>query len=331
MTEQFRRGCSRLSEAVGSDNSGSGEAINPRISVVMIFYNAERFIEESIDSVLGQSFSEWELLLVDDGSDDGSTSIARRYATERPHEIKYFEHDGHQNLGMSHSRNLGIENARGEYIAFLDADDLYTPDALRHRLSLMNRFPDAAMVYGPAMHWWNWQSEAARPNRYRKLGAEPGIIHEPPTLVHRYLTLSAETPGTCSVLLRRTAALSVGGFEASFRGMFEDQVFFYKVALEFPIVLDDRCTDWYRQHAASETQRALANGTYSGTRPSESQRQFLCWLSNYMGHRGIIDAACRRALRRSLFQYRHPWLRLVLSSARRWKARFRTRMATTSR
>src|SRR5262249_40463181 len=99
----------------------------PLVSVIMIFLNAEPFIEEAIDSVLQQTYADWELLLVDDGSSDASTQIARRFAAGLPGRVRYLEHDQHVNLGKSASRNLGISEARGEFIAFLDADDVWLP------------------------------------------------------------------------------------------------------------------------------------------------------------------------------------------------------------
>src|SRR5437773_4242914 len=95
----------------------------PLVSVIIIFLNAEKFIEEAIESVLAQTYDHWELLLVDDGSIDSSTEIALRYAEQYPGKVNYLEHEGHQNRGMSASCNLGIRNTKGEYIAFLDVDD----------------------------------------------------------------------------------------------------------------------------------------------------------------------------------------------------------------
>src|SRR6266508_1759684 len=97
----------------------------PLVSVVIIFWNADRFLREAIESVFAQAHTKWELLLVDDGSTDRSTEIARTYAHRYPGTVHYFEHHDHQNRGMSASRNLGIRNAQGKYIAFLDADDVW--------------------------------------------------------------------------------------------------------------------------------------------------------------------------------------------------------------
>src|SRR5206468_2884667 len=80
----------------------------PTVSVVVIFLNAERFLDEAIQSVMGQTYPHWELLLVDDGSTDGSSAIARGYTERQPNRVRYLEHPGHRNAGMSASRNLGL-------------------------------------------------------------------------------------------------------------------------------------------------------------------------------------------------------------------------------
>ena len=86
----------------------------PRVSAIINFLNEERFLQEAIESVFAQSFNDWELLLVDDGSTDGSTGIARRYAEKNPGKVRYLIHEGRQNRGMSASRNLGVRNAVGK-------------------------------------------------------------------------------------------------------------------------------------------------------------------------------------------------------------------------
>ncbi|HUG86498.1 MAG TPA: glycosyltransferase, partial [Euzebya sp.] len=96
----------------------------PLVSVVVPFYNDGQFLEDAIDSVRAQAFEEWELLLVDDGSTDGSTRVARRAAADHSGRIRYLDHPGHANRGAPASRNRGIAMARGSYVAFLDADDV---------------------------------------------------------------------------------------------------------------------------------------------------------------------------------------------------------------
>src|SRR5688572_12435956 len=109
----------------------------PLVSIIIIFLNAADFLREAIESVLTQTYENWELLLVDDGSSDGSTAIASGYVTQYPEKLRSLEHPNHDNFGMSASRNLGIRHAKGQYIAFLDADDVWMSDKLAHQIKNM--------------------------------------------------------------------------------------------------------------------------------------------------------------------------------------------------
>ena len=134
-------------------------AAAPLVSVVMPFLDGIRFLPEAIDSVVTQTYPEWELLLVDDGSTDGSSALARDYARGRPDRIRYLEHAGHANRGKSTSRNLGIAEARGELLAFLDADDIFLPDKLARQVDLLHQHADAVMVYGNTEYWVSWNPD----------------------------------------------------------------------------------------------------------------------------------------------------------------------------
>src|SRR3974390_1092217 len=95
------------------------------VSISIPFYNSEDFLSEAIESVLAQTYSHWELFLVDDGSTDRSKDIAHSYAARFPEKITYLEHPNHRNCGLTCSRNLGVRNARGAFLAFLDSDDVW--------------------------------------------------------------------------------------------------------------------------------------------------------------------------------------------------------------
>ena len=102
----------------------------PRVSVIIALYNEEKYISQAIDSILAQTYGDFELIIVDDGSKDRSGEIADLYS-EKDSRISVFHTE---NRGVSSARNIGIENARGEWIMFLDGDDLYAPDAIEKLL-----------------------------------------------------------------------------------------------------------------------------------------------------------------------------------------------------
>jgi glycosyltransferase involved in cell wall biosynthesis len=279
----------------------------PLVSCIMIFLNAESFIQDAIQSIFAQTHPNWELLLVDDGSTDRSTAIARQYADRHPDKVRYLEHDGHQNRGMSASRNLGIANARGAYIAFLDSDDIWLPNKLQAQVAMLEAHPEAGMVYGPTLYWYSWTNK--REDRERDfegdIGVEPDSLVQPPGLLRQTLQNSGATmPGICSMVARRAAVEGVGGFETSFRGLYEDQAFLMKMFLKYPIFVSDACLDRYRQHPDSCCSKAVVTGEYDASRPHPARRTFLNWLSGYLSSQRVQDPEISQALRNALRPYR---------------------------
>ena len=105
----------------------------PSISVIVPVYQAEKFLHRCLDSVARQTFSDWELILVDDGCTDGSPALCDQFAA-KDDRVRVFHRK--KNQGVSAARNLGLQEARGDYIAFLDADDAFVPQALETLWSL---------------------------------------------------------------------------------------------------------------------------------------------------------------------------------------------------
>ena len=124
------------------------------ISVVIPAYNAEQFLDETLESVLSQTYENWECIIVNDGSTDNTESIAKKWC-EKDARFRYFYKE---NSGASDTRNLGIKKARGEYIAFLDADDLYMPNFLEICLeNLVEK--DVDLVAPKMLEFWDVQNE----------------------------------------------------------------------------------------------------------------------------------------------------------------------------
>lgn len=296
------------------------------VSVIIIFLNAgQTFFEEAIESVFAQTYDNWELLLVDDGSTDISTKIALRYAEQHPGKVRYLEHEYHQNSGMSASRNLGIRNVRGAYIAFLDADDIWLPQKLEKQVAILEAQPEAAMVYGSTHMWYSWtcNPEDARLDRGRILGVQPDTLVKPPALLTLFLEGKAETPGTCSVLIRREVIKDVGGFEKSFRGMFEDQAFFFKVCLKAPVFVESGCWDRYRQHSKGSCYVAESQGQYHPQKQNSAHLTFLNWLEKYLTEQGVKNTEVWQALKTALWPYGHPTLYRLSKSAQNLKGRMK--------
>lgn len=122
----------------------------PSISVIVPVYQAEKFLHRCLDSVARQTFSDWELILVDDGSTDGSAALCDRFAA-KDNRVRVFHRK--KNQGVSEARNLGINEAKGDYIAFLDADDCYEFQALETLWNLREQSGADAAACGLTYLW----------------------------------------------------------------------------------------------------------------------------------------------------------------------------------
>jgi glycosyltransferase involved in cell wall biosynthesis len=286
----------------------------PLVSIITIFLNAEKFLGEAIESVLNQTYSNWELFLIDDGSTDNSATIAQRYAAQYPHQICYLEHPNHQNRGKSTSRNLGIQQARGEYLTFLDADDVFLPHKLERQVAILAVQPGTGMVYGQTEYWYRWTGNTAGGKRdfLSRLGVRPHAVFQPPALVARFLKDGGTVPCLCAILVRRSVVTGVGAFDESIQHMYEDQVFLARLCLAAPVYVADGGNERYRQHPESSSNVAISSGEYHPWRPNPARYAFLKWLAAYGRAQGVEDASFWNVLQRELWLYRHPTLhRLV--------------------
>src|ERR1700693_2867751 len=163
------------------------------VSATIAFLNAEKFLAETIESVLAQTYPKWELFLVDDGSTDGSSQIARDYAARHADRVRYLEHPGHENRGKSASRNLGLRHARGRYVTWLDADDVWLPGRLANHVPLLEAHPEAAMLYGPTLVWFSWSGKPEDQSKDypTQTGVPPNTLVNPPVLANTFIRSEA--------------------------------------------------------------------------------------------------------------------------------------------
>jgi glycosyltransferase involved in cell wall biosynthesis len=289
--------------------------MNPMVTVIIIFLNAEAFLEEAIESVLAQTYDPWELLLVDDGSTDGSTEIARKYARLYPENMRYLDHENHANRGKSTSRNMGIRHAKGQYIAFLDADDLFLPQKLERQTAILDARPDAAMVYGPSLYWHGWtgKQEDIRRDFKGRLGVPPHTLIQPPALLTRFLRNGEIVPCLCSLLVRRRILEDCGGFDETIQHLYEDQVLLAKICTRASVFVDSGCWDKYRQHPGSSSNVAIKKGEYHPLKPNPSRLSYLAWLVGHVDTEKLYDRELITALRKALRPYRYPALFRILA------------------
>lgn len=271
----------------------------PRVSAIIPFFNTpEPFLREAVASVLGQTSVSLELLLVDDGSSSMISDVARDIAGA-DQRVRYLRHADGKNRGISATRNLGIAEARGEYIAFLDSDDVWVPDKLAEQLGILERIPQAHLAFGLSEYWYDWNADCGPVKTLiPSTGATRRRILPPPTFVSDFLRGRIIVPNPSNVMIRRHTCIDCGGFEESFPGMYEDQVFFAKLGLEYGVVVVPRRWARYRQHPHSITATAARPDTLTR---NVARRRFLRWLRDYCRDRRLDHPTVCEAISKELW------------------------------
>lgn len=279
--------------------------MTPLISVVMNFLNRESFIAEAIDSVLTQTCVDWELVLVDDGSSDGSTAIAKDYAARFARKIRYVDHTGHANLGASASRNKGAAIAKGTFLAFLDSDDVWMPRKLEEQAALLAAHRDAVLVCGAILYWHSWDGASVGDRAVLTAGIADRLMG-PPEVALRAYPLGRSSGAGVDFMVLRSVFKALGGFEEAFPGMFDDQSFLLKVFTEHTVYISSKVWLKYRQHPDSCSEAVHTDGSYEWVR-----RRFLDWFADYLASHEL-DPRLAKALARA----RRPPSRLATLTRR---------------
>jgi glycosyltransferase involved in cell wall biosynthesis len=205
----------------------------PTISVVVPAYNGERTILETIKSIQQQTFSDFELIVINDGSTDRTLELL---ATVEDPRLKVFSYE---NGGLPVARNRGIARAMGEFITFIDADDLWTPDKLELQLAALQQHPEAGVAYS----WTLVMDEKGEGFYPGKSVSFEGNVY-PQLLIHNFIASGS------NVMLRREAIASVGEFDPTLRSC-EDWDYWLRVAARWSFVVVPKYQILYRQSSGA--------------------------------------------------------------------------------
>jgi GT2 family glycosyltransferase len=220
----------------GREQSADGAARSSRVSVVLPVYNGERFLTDAVDSILAQTFRDFELIGIDDGSLDGSGEILDRFALadSRVRALRQ------ANAGIIAALNRGLALARGEFIARMDADDVAHPERLARQAAFLDAHPDIAVV-GCAVTLIDERGKRIRDVEYPRT----------PEAVAEFLEIGAPLAHP-AVMMRRDAVLAVGGYREAYRHA-EDYDLWLRMAERYRMAnLPDRLL-LYRQHEAKHS------------------------------------------------------------------------------
>jgi len=215
--------------------------IQPRVSVVITTYNYEQFVAAAIESVLRQTVRPDEIVVVDDGSTDGTAAVVARYAGRG---VRYIRQ---ANAGAGAARNRGIRETRGDLIAFLDADDRWLPDKLARQLAHLRRYPAAGLVTGGE---WQVFGAGRPPVRVRRRPAPAARLY-PRILIENLIGNPSLT------LVRRACFAGVGGFDETLP-LGQDWEMWIRIARTYRIGVIDAPLIDFTQHEGSLTAGKVA-------------------------------------------------------------------------
>jgi glycosyltransferase involved in cell wall biosynthesis len=248
----------------------------PRVSICIPAYKAERFLAETLASVRAQSFTDWEVIVTEDGSRDGTEEIVRAFAATVAQPVHYTRHD--PNRGLPATRNAGIEVAKAEWIALLDSDDLWTPDHLARCLA-------AAPASGPALVFGGSSvfDSGSGAEVYRREPPASGDLRA--ALLEGDLVIQP-----AAALYNRAAFSAVGGFDPRFPICNDFDYWLRCCRAGVPLFYNGAITLRYRKHPGAMSNKSAAL-------IADSARVL---LANTHGFPGRTPAAIRRQARSRL-------------------------------
>ncbi|ABA20467.1 Glycosyl transferase, family 2 [Trichormus variabilis ATCC 29413] len=247
----------------------------PTISVIIPAYNAERTILATISSVQQQTFSDFELIIINDGSTDRTLELIQNIQDER---LKIFSYE---NGGLPVARNRGISLASGEFIAFLDADDLWTPDKLELQLAALQQNPEAGVAYS----WTYFMDEQGK-------SSIPGVSLFFEGDVQANLLVNNFLASGSNPLVRKQAIESVGDFDSNYKAC-EDWDYWLRLSADWNFVVVRKHQIFYRQSATSMSSTKVKNmedngllvieKTFQSVKPELQylKNQSLAWIYQY--------------------------------------------------
>jgi glycosyltransferase involved in cell wall biosynthesis len=214
-------------------------SVRPLVSVIIPAYNGQSYIAAAIESVLAQTYSDWELIVVDDGSQDRTAEVVRAYGND----VRYVYQE---NQDVAAARNRGVREARGVWIAFLDQDDFFLPEKLALQVAMAVRNPNAAIVHG------GWQIVDACVGVMSSVEPWQGlpVLDMEAWLLWKPVFLGA-------MLLRRDWLERVGGFDVQFRQASDVDLVLRLVLMGSEAVWVRRAVVGYRQHDRNVSRNAL--------------------------------------------------------------------------
>ena len=298
----------------------------PVVSVIIPAHNSAAFIADAIDAVRAQTFREYEIIAVDDGSTDRTQDVLRRFPEVRSAR--------QPNRGAAAARNAGIGLARGEFVAFLDADDLWLPDKLARQLDFIAAHPEVGLLFADAAEWRGDTVEKPSILSTMAFGADASS-QTPIDDVFRKLLIENFIP-TSTVLVRRSCFAAAGLFDVSLPNV-EDREMWLRLAAAVPVACVPQVLARKRSHDANISTRVehalrsrirvwqQCRRRFPGLAPASLYDRLLAGTYQQLGYMHLARGEGRNARRCAVASGTHAARCLVARSSLspyRWRLSF---------
>lgn len=210
----------------------------PRVSIVMPTYNCAAYIPESIQSVLNQDFQDFELIIVDDGSTDDTENIVSYFEDVLKDRLIYIKTE---NQGASQARNTALKSCRGEFIAFLDADDIWMSKKLSTQLKVFEQFSDIALVFSDAL------IVDASGKSFNKNYIKPWEINLPAREIYGQILAKRNFIPFSTIITKKSIINDIGVFDDAFKSS-QDTDWLLRIAVKYEIKAVNETLSHYRVH-----------------------------------------------------------------------------------
>jgi len=240
------------------------------VSIIIPCYNSGKYLSECIDSILFQDYTDFEIIIVNDCSSDNTSQIATNYA-KVDIRIKVTSTSDVQSMGASNARNKGFEISKGEYVVFLDSDDIWLPTSLKRLVNLIEEHNEVGWLIGNCIYFKDFRYNLDS-YQYSKYDFEEGV-YEKFELLPKFIRNFNQTPSQGAAIIKRDVIIKIKGWENEFKMTFTDQAFYSKILCETKTFVTYDYFLLYRNHEESSSMKSFRNGEFK-----KNEKIYFQWL-----------------------------------------------------
>ena len=220
-----------------------------KVSIITASYNYENYIKETIESVISQTYTDWEMIIVDDGSEDNSVEVIKAYC-EKDSRIKLFQHENGENKGLAETIQLGIRRATSEWIAFLESDDTVTPNYLEEKIKIIEQYPMVDFIFNDINMFGEENAINKKEEYFKKQKSRLSKIKFPANILREVRKHSANPIPTFSCVMAKKQLFNNLDYDCPIKPILDMYLWAQMMKQAQFYYVDKKLTNW-RMHESS--------------------------------------------------------------------------------